>query len=171
MNNLARHGSAIPVLGMQDGYSSFENIGNYHSTHGTDEFFASRRAVEWEPSSDPRCHQFRPAADTSWLLGNCFKIIMMQAGFAVVESSFVRQRNSANIMMKNVVDLCMGALGFWAVGWALAYGVDPKNPDNVNGFCGTGEFFLIEGYDYAMWMVSIACSSACAYACIRMKYV
>ena len=41
-------------------------------------------------------------------------------------------------MMKNVVDLCMGALGFWAFGWALAYGVDINDPNNVNGFCGTG---------------------------------
>lgn len=32
--------------------------------------------------------------DNVWLLSNCFKILMMQAGFAVVESSFVRQRNS-----------------------------------------------------------------------------
>jgi hypothetical protein len=55
------------------------------------------RRDEWVPVDDPRCQQFRPPADTSWLLGNCFKIIMMQAGFAVVESSFVRQRNSANM--------------------------------------------------------------------------
>jgi len=37
----------------------------------------------------------------------------------VVESSFVRQKNSANIMMKNVTDLCFGALGFWACGWGV----------------------------------------------------
>ena len=78
------------------------------------------------------------------------QVIMMQAGFAVVESSFVRQKNSANIMMKNVADLCVGALGFWACGWALAYGVDTKNPANINPFCGTGEWFMIEGYDYSM---------------------
>ena len=58
----------------------------------------------WVPSDDPRCQQFRPAPDSSWLLGNCFKIIMMQAGFAVVESSFVRKKNSANIMMKKYVN-------------------------------------------------------------------
>ena len=126
-------------------------------------FAAAARRSEWEPADDPRCQQFRAAGDSSWLLGHCFKIIMMQvsvrsakkcvrrglnserrracsvqAGFAVVESSFVRRRNSANIMMKNVVDLCMGALGFWAFGWALAYGVDINDPKNVNGFCGTG---------------------------------
>ena len=61
-------------------------------------------------------------------------------------------------MMKNVVDVCMGALGFWAIGWALAYGVDPTNPDNVNSFCGTGEWFMIEGFDYAV--------SACS--CVRV---
>ena len=55
-------------------------------------------------------------------------------------------------MMKNLCDLCFGALAFWSVGWALAYGVDAHNADNVNGFCGTGQFFLIQGYDYSMWM-------------------
>lgn len=58
-------------------------------------------------------------------------------------------------MMKNVVDVCMGALGFWAIGWALAYGVDPTNPDNVNSFCGTGEWFMIEGFDYAVSVVFV----------------
>jgi Amt family ammonium transporter len=68
----------------------------------------------------------------------------------------------ANIMMKNVADLCVGALGFWACGWALAYGVDPKNPANVNSFCGTGEWFLIEGYDYAMWMFQFSFAATAA---------
>ena len=38
---------------------------------------AARRAA-WEPADDPRCQQFRAAGDSSWLLGHCFKIIMMQ---------------------------------------------------------------------------------------------
>lgn len=113
-------------------------------------------------SDDPRCQQFRAPSDSGWLLSNCFKIIMMQAGFAVVESSFVRQKNSANIMMKNVADLCVGAVGFWCFGWALAYGEDKKDPSNVNSFFGTGEFFLIEGYDYAMWMFQFSFAATAA---------
>eukprot|EP00283_Hemiselmis_rufescens_P003764 CAMPEP_0173428068 /NCGR_PEP_ID=MMETSP1357-20121228/7109_1 /TAXON_ID=77926 /ORGANISM="Hemiselmis rufescens, Strain PCC563" /LENGTH=86 /DNA_ID=CAMNT_0014392021 /DNA_START=1 /DNA_END=257 /DNA_ORIENTATION=+ len=81
---------------------------------------------------------------------------MMQAGFAVVESSFVRQKNSANIMMKNTVDLALGALLYWAFGYALAYGVDPNDPTNVNPFCGTGQFFLIQGHDAANWMFQLS---------------
>ena len=56
----------------------------------------------------------------------------------------------------------MGALGFWAFGWALAYGVDHTNADNVNGFCGTGEWFLIEGYDYSMWMFQFSFAATAA---------
>jgi Amt family ammonium transporter len=47
---------------------------------------------------------------------------MMQCGFAVLESSFVRKRNSVNIMMKNLCDLCMGSIAWYACGWAIAYG-------------------------------------------------
>jgi len=87
---------------------------------------------------------------------------MMQAGFAVVESSFVRQKNSANIMMKNTVDLAAGALLYWAFGYALAYGVDPSDPENVNEFCGTGQFFLIEGHDAANWMFQLSFAATAA---------
>jgi ammonia channel protein AmtB len=46
---------------------------------------------------DPRCRLVREPGDSGWLLSHCFKVIMMQAGFAVVESSFVRHKNSVSL--------------------------------------------------------------------------
>ena len=52
--------------------------------------------------------------------------------------------NAPPLRLNSVVDICAGALGFWAFGWAIAYGVDPKDPTNVNGFAGTGEWLMIQ---------------------------
>jgi Amt family ammonium transporter len=49
----------------------------------------------------------------------------------------VRMKNAKNIMLKNVLDACVGALGFWAVGYGVAYGSNPGN-----WFCGNAFFFL-----------------------------
>jgi len=57
---------------------------------------------EWVQSTEPKCIPVRPFLDNTWLLNSSFKILMMQTGFAVVESSFVRARNSANMYGQNV---------------------------------------------------------------------
>lgn len=66
-------------------------------------------------------------------------VFMMQAGFAMLCAGSVRQKNVKNIMLKNLLDACGGALGFWAVGFAFAYdthsGTDPT-------FIGLHNFFI-----------------------------
>lgn len=49
-------------------------------------------------------------------------ILLMQAGFALVETGTVRSKNSKNILIKNLFDCCAGAIAFWAVGFAFAFG-------------------------------------------------
>lgn len=49
-------------------------------------------------------------------------IFMMQCGFAMLCAGSVRQKNVKNIMLKNILDACGGALGFWSVGYALSNG-------------------------------------------------
>ena len=56
----------------------------------------------------------------------------MQLGFALLENGSVRSKNSNNILIKNVFDCCFGALGFWLVGFGLAFGHETKG-----GFIGT----------------------------------
>ncbi len=48
-------------------------------------------------------------------------VLFMQAGFAMVEAGFTEAKNSANIMMKNIMDACVGMLFFGLIGWNIAY--------------------------------------------------
>lgn len=64
-------------------------------------------------------------------------IFLMQCGFAMLCAGSVRAKNVKNIMLKNILDACGGALGFWSIGYAVAYGTGGK-------FIGASgdEFFL-----------------------------
>jgi Amt family ammonium transporter len=59
----------------------------------------------------------------------------MQAGFALVEAGLTRAKSVANIMMKNMMDFCVGVLAFAAVGFGLAFG-------GTNKWIGTEGWFL-----------------------------
>ena len=61
-------------------------------------------------------------ADILWLCIAAFLVFFMQAGFAFVEAGFCRAKNTVNLMMKNLMDFCIGSLGFWIVGFALMFG-------------------------------------------------
>lgn len=63
-------------------------------------------------------------------------VFFMQAGFAFLEAGAARAKNSVNVMMKNYMDMCLGAVIFWAAGYGLMYG------DSVAGFLGSSRFFL-----------------------------
>lgn len=49
-------------------------------------------------------------------------VFLMQAGFTLVEAGLTRAKNSANIVMKNLADMSIGAVAYWAFGAAFAYG-------------------------------------------------
>ena len=66
----------------------------------------------------------------------------MQAGFALVEAGLTRAKSVANIMMKNLMDFCAGAVAFFAVGFAIAFG---GVLDGVGKFFGADGFFLGDG--------------------------
>lgn len=63
-------------------------------------------------------------ADTLWMLIAAILVFFMQAGFAMVESGFTRAKNSAKIIMKNLMDFAIGSLLFLVVGYGLIYGQD-----------------------------------------------
>lgn len=97
--------------------------------------------------------------DTAWLLLAAFLVFFMQLGFAMVESGFVRAKNTTNILMKNVLDACVGGLAFFAVGFALAYGV---SGETSNGLFGDGNFLLSGFDDYATWIFQFAFAATAA---------
>lgn len=53
-------------------------------------------------------------------------ILFMQAGFALVENGSVRAKNSKNILIKNMFDVCIGAILFWLFGYSFAFGSKPS---------------------------------------------
>ncbi|MGD8407674.1 MAG: ammonium transporter, partial [Thiohalophilus sp.] len=59
------------------------------------------------------------AMDTVWLITAGALVFFMQAGFALLESGMARAKNSVNVVMKNYMDLCLGSLAFWLVGYGL----------------------------------------------------
>jgi Amt family ammonium transporter len=61
-------------------------------------------------------------ADVVWTNTAAALVFFMQAGFAMVESGFTRSKNAANIMMKNLMDFCLGACAFWFIGFGLMFG-------------------------------------------------
>jgi Amt family ammonium transporter len=64
--------------------------------------------------------QYLPAL--VWLLTCSALVLFMQAGFAALESGTVRAKNSINVALKNVIDMCCSFAGFFVVGFALMFG-------------------------------------------------
>ena len=76
--------------------------------------------------------------DNVFVLVSAVLVIFMQAGFALVEAGLTRAKSVANIMMKNLMDLCGGAIAFFTVGYAIAFGTG-------NDFFGWKGWFLGDG--------------------------
>ena len=74
--------------------------------------------------------------DNLWVLVAGVLVFIMQAGFGMVEAGMTRAKNVGNIMAKNLADMCVGALAFFAVGYGIAYGTD------AGSLLGTDTFFL-----------------------------
>jgi Amt family ammonium transporter len=62
------------------------------------------------------------ALNIMWMLIAGFLVFFMQAGFALVETGFTRTKNVAHTMMMNMMVFCIGAVGFWLVGFAFQFG-------------------------------------------------
>ena len=63
-----------------------------------------------------------------WMLIAGILVFFMQAGFTLVESGMTRSKNAVNIAMKNLLDIAVGSLTYWFVGYSLMYG------DTTNGW-------------------------------------
>src|SRR6476619_6548457 len=57
-----------------------------------------------------------------WMIMGGFLVFFMQAGFALVETGFTRNKNVAHTMMMNMMVFCIGAIGYWICGFAFQFG-------------------------------------------------
>ena len=75
-----------------------------------------------------------------WFLAGAALVFWMQAGFAMVETGFTRAKNAGNILMKNLMDFCIGTVVFILIGFSLLLGED------MAGIIGKPGFDLFTGY-------------------------
>ncbi|WP_024865200.1 ammonium transporter [Butyrivibrio sp. FCS014] len=75
-----------------------------------------------------------------WFLIGAALVFWMQAGFAMVEAGFTRAKNTGNILMKNLMDFCIGTVMFILIGFSLLLGED------VAGFIGKPGFDIFTSY-------------------------
>lgn len=76
-----------------------------------------------------------------WFLIGAALVFWMQAGFAMVETGFTRAKNAGNIIMKNLMDFCIGTVVFIFIGFSLLLGED------LFGFIGKPGFDIFTAYD------------------------
>lgn len=96
-----------------------------------------------------------------WIIIAAILVFFMQAGFTLVEVGFTRSKNAGNIIMKNVMDLCIGSIMFWAVGYGIMYGSDLV----LGGFFRSspsdqGYFFFTATDWYNLFFQTVFCATA-----------
>ncbi len=88
-----------------------------------------------------------------WFLIGAALVFWMQAGFAMVEAGFTRAKNTGNIIMKNLMDFCIGTVMFILIGGALLLG-----ENTLAGFCGRPDWQIITDYadfDWSSWVFNL----------------
>ena len=80
-----------------------------------------------------------------WFLIGAALVFWMQAGFAMVEAGFTRAKNTGNIIMKNLMDFCIGTCTFILIGFSLLLGED------LFGFIGKPGFDIFTSYADFDW--------------------
>ncbi|MGN0660287.1 MAG: ammonium transporter [Oscillospiraceae bacterium] len=80
-----------------------------------------------------------------WFLIGAALVFFMQAGFAMVETGFTRAKNAGNIIMKNLMDFCIGTVVFSVLGFSFLLG------DDIGGFIGKPSFDIFANYANFDW--------------------
>ncbi|MDE5741368.1 MAG: ammonium transporter [Oscillospiraceae bacterium] len=91
-----------------------------------------------------------------WFLIGAALVFFMQAGFAMVETGFTRAKNAANIIMKNLMDFCIGVPMFILIGFGLLFGED------VAGLIGKPGFDIFTAYENFDWSAFVFNMVFCA---------
>jgi len=94
--------------------------------------------------------RLRHRADNAFMVTMGARIIQMQSGFAMLESAYVQPNGSANIMMKNMMDLFVGAVAYLLWGYEIAHGTTHSTS------------FMDPGLDFSHWFCSFSYATTSA---------
>ena len=100
------------------------------------------------------------SVDVIWTLLGAAMVFFMQAGFALCEAGMTRAKNTGNIIMKNLMDFCIGTPIYWLIGFGIMFaGIGPI----IGGFDplirGTYDFGTLPTYCYAIFQ-TVFCATA-----------
>ena len=96
--------------------------------------------------------------DAVWLFLAAALVMLMQAGFALVEAGFTQAKNAGNIIMKNLMDFSVGGIVYWAFGFAIAYG-----GSSLGGFIAYGDgFFFDDAARGSEWFFQVVFAATAA---------
>ncbi len=87
-----------------------------------------------------------------WFLIGAALVFWMQAGFAMVEAGFTRAKNTGNILMKNLMDFCIGTVMFILIGFSLLLGEDMVGLIGKPGF---DIFTTYQNFDYSSFVFNL----------------
>ena len=87
-----------------------------------------------------------------WFLIGAALVFWMQAGFAMVEAGFTRAKNTGNILMKNLMDFCIGTVVFILIGFGLLLGEDMMG---LFGRPGLDIFSDYAGFDWSNFVFNL----------------
>ena len=100
------------------------------------------------------------SADVIWTLVAAFMVFFMQAGFALCEAGLTRAKNTGNILMKNMMDFCIGTPCYWLVGFGVMFG-------GTGALIGGFDPFIRGSYDFGalpLWVYVVFQTVFCATA-------
>lgn len=105
------------------------------------------------------------AINTLWVLVGAALVFFMQAGFAMVETGFTRAKNAGNIIMKNLMDFCIGTPVFWLVGFGLMFGGTSSLAGSIGGIASEANYgtsMLPNGIPFFAFLIfqTVFCATA-----------
>ena len=95
-----------------------------------------------------------------WYLVGAALVFFMQAGFAMVEAGFTRAKNAGNIIMKNLMDFCIGTAVFILFGYGIM-----NSSSYIGGFIGRPEYGMFtdfEGFNWSNFFFQLVFCATCA---------
>lgn len=97
-------------------------------------------------------------------------VLMMQPGFAFLESGLARAKNSVNVLMKNFTDCAIASIGYWVIGFGLMFGANPSGWFGTTGFIPDGGDGLVNVL-YQTFFAATAATIVSGAVAERIRYL